>query len=364
MSISNIRLLSIVPYKVIPANNGGRVCIVKTHHYLAQRCTDHIVTTENNEENTYAFEMHKIFPDKTYRYLPGYAKKKMLDIAKENKCTHIICEHPYMALTAISLSKRLNIPWYMHSHNIESERFRTLGKKWWPILKQYEQYAMKRSNGIFFLTQEDADWAVNKFGISKDKCHVTPFGTDLIEAPQIAANRKEHLGKEFGLDSSIPWMYFLGQLDYKPNADAVGYILNEIKPRLDKQNIKCEILIGGKGLNDEMAASIKATNNMHYLGFVPDLHEFINVLTGGGIKTKAVEALAYNKILISSASGAAGLRPEVCGDNLIISNDYDWDAFTHKIKEATHMQASIPQSFYKEYYWGNIAEKLLSILNK
>src|SRR5690606_34356781 len=104
--------------------------------------------------------------------------------------------------------------------------------------------------------------------------------------------------------------------------------------------------------------------------FVDDLDIFLKacdvmlnpVMKGGGIKTKAVEALGYNKTVVSSAGGAAGLMPAVCGDKLLITPDYDWDGFVQHIITAATQQSDIPASFYETYYHGNIADKVMAIL--
>lgn len=372
MSAKDISILSIAPYTILPANTGGRLGIARFHHYLGQLVPNHLVSTAGNTRHSFSFTLHKLFPDKPVRYLPRYGLQKIIRLAKETGSTHIICEHPYMAFTAVALSQKLGIPWYLHTHNIESQRFKTLGKKWWFILAQYEKYAMQKANGIFFVTKEDAECAIKEFGISSNKCHVIPYGCDLAQVPLAADNAKQLLAGTYGLNTSVPWLYFLGLLDYQPNAEAVSYILDEVKPRMDKAGIECEILLAGKGLSETLISKVNAAPNVHYLGFVPDLSDFLHacdimlnpVITGGGIKTKAVEALAYNKIVVSSLSGAAGIEPSVCGNNLFISPDYDWDAFTGHIKTALHTQAHIPESFYHTYYWGNVAKKALDIIRR
>ena len=85
-------------------------------------------------------------------------------------------------------------------------------------------------------------------------------------------------------------------------------------------------------------------------------------MTGGGIKTKAVEALGYNNIVISSQAGAAGLIPTACGNNLQIVPDYNWDAFADAVISAANTQPSIPDSFYDNYNWDKIAAKVLTIM--
>jgi glycosyltransferase involved in cell wall biosynthesis len=141
-------------------------------------------------------------------------------------------------------------------------------------------------------------------------------------------------------------------------------------PRLDKNNIHYQVLIAGKDLNEELKERIANTAKIKYTGFIPDLDDFLKacdvmlnpVILGGGIKTKAVEALGYNKIVISAFSGSAGLIPSICGQNLYIAPDYDWDTFTNHIITAISQTPSIPKAFYDTYYWGNIAKNILKVL--
>lgn len=370
MTSKNISILSIAPYPFLPLRNGGHQAIAKLHHHLGIQCRDNVVSTDNNGENKFAFTLHGYFPDKPLRYFPGYGVNTMLEIAEQNNCTHIICEHPYMALSAMTVAHRLHIPWFIRSHNIESERFRSLGKIWWPMLKKYEGYAMHKSDGVLFITSEDAQWAKDNFNLPDSKCHNIPFGTDLQAVPAGHSEAKQQLAQSAGLNADIPWLYFLGALDYPPNEQAVKYILNEVQPRLKKAGLACEILIAGNGLDKDLVAQIEQTDNTHHMGFVDDLDIFLKacdvmlnpVMKGGGIKTKAVEALGYNKTVISSASGAAGLIPSVCGDKLLITPDFDWDGFVQHIAQATAHHSDIPALFYETYYHGNIANKVISIL--
>jgi glycosyltransferase involved in cell wall biosynthesis len=132
-------------------------------------------------------------------------------------------------------------------------------------------------------------------------------------------------------------------------------------------------LIAGKGLPEPLQNTIKQTNGqIRYMGFISDLDAFLKacdimlnpVLLGGGIKTKAVEALGYDKVVISTHTGAAGILPEVCGDNLHITEDGNWQAFTDAIISHIGQQPHISASFYDTYYWGNIAKKILAVMQK
>lgn len=366
-------ILSIAPYRLLPPKSGGQLGIVLPHHYLGQLCPDHVVSTvDNDEQHNYAFQLHRIFPTSPKRYLPYYQYKELLGFAKMFDATGIYCEHPYMALTAMRLSRRLKIPWFLRSHNIESQRFKDFGKSWWKVLHYYERYAMRKASGVFFVTVEDADWAQENFQLEASRCHVIPFGTTLEHKPEVPADIKEKLAIQFDLPLDKPWLYFLGALDYAPNEQAVEFILDEIIPRLDGKNFAYKIIIAGKGLSEKLQQRIEQAENIRYAGFIPDLNEFLNacdimlnpVIMGGGIKTKAIEALGYNKTVISTHSGAAGLIREACGKNLIISADNDWNTFADDVVKAAGLKPEIPQAFYETYYWGNVMKKALKIMQE
>lgn len=365
-------VLSIAPYRILPATSGGHLGIVSLHDYLGKICDDHILSTSDNaSEEKFSFRIHRIFTPGPKRYIPYYHLKEMVAVGREYNADCIFCDHPYMVPSVIALAKKLNVQWYLRSHNIESERFRTLGKKWWKVMFWFERYAMRKANGVFFITPEDAAWAKKNYNLPEKKCHIIPYGTVLGNAPEGHAAAKRELAETLQLDASKNWLYFLGALDYAPNTQAVNFILDEIMPRLDKINSNYQVLIAGKGLPAELQQKIEATGGkVRYLGFVPVLDTFLKaadimlnpVLIGGGIKTKAVEALGYSKVVISSESGAAGILPEVCGNNLVITPDYDWDAFATATANAFNVTAQIPEAFYKTYFWGNIAQKIKHIL--
>jgi glycosyltransferase involved in cell wall biosynthesis len=372
MPSRSCRILTLAPYRILPATTGGHWGIVSMHDALGKLCQDHVLSTvDNGPDENYAFQMHRIFPASPRRYVPTYGLRVASGIAQRYDATHIFCDHPYMAPLAIALSRKLHIPWALRSHNIEAERFAHLGKWWWRIFRLFEQYAMRAANAIFFITPEDCDRAIMTYDLPPDKCFLAPYGTTLTATPDGHEEAKDMWASKISLNASLPWLYFLGVHSYAPNAQAVGYILNEIYPRLLQEGLQCEILIGGKGLSSDLNERIAETKGaIRATGFIEDLDSFLkacdvmlNPLTaGGGIKTKAVEALAYNKIVVSTGNGAAGILPEVCGNNLLIRPDGDWDSFTAAIKQAVSLRPQIPDTFYEHYNWTAIAHHILNVL--
>ncbi len=342
------------------------------HNALGKRCQDHLIsTTDNGPDEGCAFQMHRIFPPSPKRYVPLYGLRAAAAIARRYDATHIFCDHPYMAPLAIAISRQLRIPWVLRSHNIEALRFRHLRKRWWRIFRLFEATAMRAAHGIFFITPQDRDAAIETYRLSPDRCHLAPYGTVLQAPPEGHSAAKEALAKTMGLNASLPWLYFLGVHSYAPNAEAVAHIIDKIHPRLQAAGLRYELIIGGKDLPQPLQNAISATaGGIRYAGFIEHLDSFLKacdvmlnpLTTGGGIKTKAVEALAYNKVVVSTENGAAGILPEYCGKNLIIAQDGDWDGFANAVVDAVQREPQIPPAFYQHYNWDAIAGHVQAIM--
>lgn len=367
-----LRILTIAPYRILPPSSGGHWSIVSMHDALGRLCQDHVLgTRDNGSDELVSFVMHPFFQTSPNRYVPLYGFKRAVGMARRYDATHIFCEHPYMAPLAVALSRKLRIPWVLRSQNIEAMRFRLLGKPWWRVFHTYERYAMRAADGIFFITPEDCDYAVAAYNLRPEKCHLAPYGTPLKARPGGKQAAREKLAAQTGLNPALPWLYFLGLQSYAPNALATGHIISEVLPRLQARGLDREILIAGKGLPQPLQDAISATNGaVRYLGYVEDLDVFIRacdlmlnpVTTGGGIKTKAIEALAYNRIVVSTENGAAGILPEACGPNLVICPDGNWDAYVDAIPHALETTPAIPDAFYQRYNWDAIAHHVLDLM--
>ncbi|HEY2648320.1 MAG TPA: glycosyltransferase family 4 protein, partial [Puia sp.] len=111
--------------------------------------------------------------------------------------------------------------------------------------------------------------------------------------------------------------------------------------------------------------------NVIVLGFVENLelyltgcNVFLNpVQSGGGIKTKLVEALAFNLNTVSTDNGAIGLDPALCNGKLIVCPDSDWNSFAEAVARAISMKAQMPPDFYIQFYWGNITKRAADFIS-
>lgn len=373
-----MNVIALVPYKVYPAHMGGQKGIALFYKYLNEKNKVDIYTIRDNAPQEKIHVINEI-PNTSLHYICPLLFFSLYKKIKNNNYTHIVFEHPYLMWLMFLIKKTTRIHIILHTHNIESERFKSIGKKWWRILSIYEKYAMKIADSIWFKTEVDLQYAQNNFGIATSKCHVIPYGTEINKLPhtfEIEKNKKAVLQRH-GIESNTHILLFNGTLSYKPNLDALMFILEIVNPQLLNLHLNYKIIICGKGLPSYME-QLKAyrTRNIVYAGFVENIDEyflacdiFLNpVKDGGGIKTKLVEALGYGKSCVSSQNGAIGVPPEICGNLLYVVKDNE-----QQEKYAEHILAIIEnrnynnssnELFYNKFYWGNIAQKANEILSK
>jgi len=350
-----LRLLSIIPYPFLPPNNGGRICIEQIHIHIGKQCDELLICTQNNslEPNT-PFHILAQIPNGKLRYTPFLITRKIYKAAKQWQADALMCEHPYMAPSVWLAALMLKKPWFIRSHNIEATRFQSLGKIWWPLLFAFEKWAHKTAAASFFITQEDAQYALEKYHLKSSQIAHAPFGTPLHNAPEKNALIKTEFCKEHKIDASQPILYFLGALDYRPNEEAVEHIVFEIYPRLLKQNFQGTILIIGKGLNPSLQAAIQANKHIRCIGFVNSLSDLFH----------AADLIANNIKVVSTENGANGIYKDKIGEQLQIVADLNWEQFCKAIQYHLSITTATTADFYAYYNWEAITKNMLAIMKQ
>ncbi len=347
---------------------GGQKGIAFFCKYLAEQNQLTCVSVKSNDKSlAESYELIDVFNDNRLRYVNPFNLKKIKKIIVERNIKNIITEHPYMAWIGWLLKKHLKIKWFVHSHNIEYERFRTLHKWWYPSLKKYETWAYKNADAVFFVTPEDIDFAVEHKMIKRDNAFLVPYGIDIKEMPADIQQQKEKIYTLCKILSDCKLLFFNGALSYKPNTDALKFILDEINPLLLEQQFNYRILICGK----DLPASFNqlknyAEKNIIYGGFVDDITAyfkaadiFLNpIVTGGGVKTKVIDAISFGVTVISCKTGAAGINLKAAGNKIQIVEDGNAKAFVNTILNQPSYMFNTPQSYYAHYYWENIVSRL------
>ncbi|MGQ0739153.1 MAG: glycosyltransferase family 4 protein [Bacteroidota bacterium] len=366
------KVLVIAPYAYLPYFSGGQKFIAQFLYHLGKETDLTVITVAENDFSLAGTYITIPLLKKSFaRYYDFSLVKKITRLVKQGGFDTIIWEHPYYAWLAFRIRKRTGVRTIIHTHNIEYKRFKSTGRWWWPLLKWYERGCFRKADGIFFITPEDKNFAIADWKIPESKCFDLPFGLEISQYPDDRSRCKEEICRRHGIPAGSAILYFNGLLNYKPNLDALKTILEKINPLLlTKEEFRYKIIISGKGLPDDMKQlKAYADKNIIYAGFVEDIEAYYKaadillnpVQSGGGIKTKMVEAIACGTAVISTQSGAAGMDKTVSGNKLAVVNDSDWKGFTEKIGETVSEGEQItPQAFYQKYNWQSITRKIVA----
>ncbi|MEO9020736.1 MAG: glycosyltransferase family 4 protein [Ginsengibacter sp.] len=368
-------VLSIVTYKIFPAKLGGQKGIALFNQYLSEKENLFCFTIRDNEPSMAPYKVFNLLSNHRLRYINIFYFSLLKKIIRENNITHVISEHPYYGWMAILLKYFCKVKVIVHSHNIEAERFKTVGKWWWKMLWYYEKWVHSHADFTFCISEKDREYFYNSYKIPYERSAVITYGISWSAIPSAdeKAAAKKQLKRSFLLSEETQLFLFNGTLDYGPNLDALKNILEKINPLFIKNEIPYKIVICGKGLPSEMNELKEyASQNIIYAGFVNDISlyfkgtdVFINPVTeGGGIKTKLVEALGYDLNVVSTFNGAIGVDEDICNGKLFLCENDGWQGFAEKMQASIHISQSIPQAFFDHFYWKNIAAKAADVINR
>ena len=363
------KILCIAPYQYVPYFSGGQKYIAEFTRNLSEKTDLTVISTPDNKPVRENYTFLPLLSNHRLRYIDPRLIFQLQTLIKKNKYDAVIWEHPYYGWLAIIIKWLTGKYTVIHTHNTEYQRFRSMGKWWWAILKIYEKWTLRNADKIFCITEEDRQVMFNEFNIRPGKtCLVTAGIENTSDFSQKQLFRKQLLQKH-GLNEDVSILLFTGLLSYKPNEDAVLFIKNEIIPALaEKDPFPFIVFVCGKGINPEI---VKGENkHIIFTGFVEDIGEYIKaadlflnpVITGGGIKTKIIEAIGFHTTVISTVNGAMGINRDVCGNKLVLVPDSDVQSFTKGIVAFADDHSETPTSYFQYYKWENIIEQAIRSL--
>jgi len=369
------KIAALIPYPVYPAKMGGQKGIALFYRYLSEKIPVALIGVKGQQPDRESAPLFLGMLEKSrLRYVNIFIFFRLKRFLRIYNIGTLIIEHPYYGWLGWMLRKFAGIKIIFHSHNIESQRFKTTGKWWWKIMQSYEGWAHRYADFNFFITPEDKAWAISNYGIHPEKCTIIPYGCETKNRPEPEkkSDARKQLCAKYGLNGNEKLFLFNGTLNYKPNLDALNFILDRINPLLQQQRLAYRIFICGKGLPEKMG-ELKdyRLKSVIYAGFVEDINLyflgtdiFLNpVSDGGGIKTKLVEALAENLTVVSSSNGAIGVPAEIAGEKLLLAEDDAPESYLKNIA-AADPGTQTPALFFDYFYWGNIATKAVGHLSE
>ncbi len=356
----------VVPYRFVPPKNGGHKAAFGLCRFLAKQQSVHAISTPDNLPEDAPFTLAPLLEKAVWRYLSLPAMRRMYRYFRREDIRHCIAFQPFIALLLYPVCRQLDIRLSIYVQNLEYQRFRSMGKPWWRIVFAVEWLAFRMADHLYFISPDEVLPGQQAFGIAPEKCSVLPYGTPYSTQPAREPARVE-VRKRHGYAEEECLIIFFGPQTYQPNLEAVLRIVEHIEPALRKiADFPYRFLICGGGL-PERYNRFRENERVDYLGYVEDIDTYVKacdlmanpVNSGGGVKTKLVEAIALGTTVVSSYTGALGVEPDACGPKLIRTADEDYTAYAQALKLAfAERHTPTPPSFYEQYYWGAIVKRV------
>jgi glycosyltransferase involved in cell wall biosynthesis len=189
-------------------------------------------------------------------------------------------------------------------------------RKQWKKFQQFERRAFLDAHAVVAVSPEDADLIAKQ--VDSARVDVVDNGVDTgYFRPQ--ADRRE-----------AGQVLFLGSLDWRPNLDAVGLLIDQIFPRVLRDIPSAKLLIVGRNPPPWLRRRTSERQRIELHADVPDVRPYLaksGVLVvplriGGGSRLKILEAAACGLPVVSTRVGAEGLSLEA-GKHLTIVDDVD-----------------------------------------
>ena len=222
-------------------------------------------------------------------------------------------------------------------------------------LKKYELEIFDKIDGIATISNMD------KRKYLELQCPVKlrtiPFG---IDTSKYELNNKTNKKLKF---------FHIGAMDWKPNLEAVSWLLKDIWPKIQKEIPNAELHLAGKNMPDW----IFNKNNINVFNHkeVKSSSNFISkndimivpLLSAGGIRVKIIEGMAYGKTIISTSIGAEGLDYKNL-ENIIIADtvkDFSRVAanFANNHYDTSTIGRNARNHIVKNYDYNEISKKLI-----
>ncbi|MCH7511564.1 MAG: glycosyltransferase family 4 protein [Chloroflexi bacterium] len=357
--MSKILVLSYLP--IYPTNGGGRVRIRQLATHLAERHEVTLVCPPFEEPPKEAFPftvrdngvrgVQQLFDPRAYR--------SIIETVRRERPDYILLEYVWQGLHAGLARLAQHIPVVLDAFDVATVRFRRTRHPLWPIVSLLERCVLRAADSVFAVSEQDREQLI-KLGASAQTTSVVPNGVDTSQF-RPDPNARRRIRRRLGIRRGERLLFFFGQLDYPPNAEAVRVLAQEVMPRLDE---KYRLAIAGRG----SVAQLRETyggGRIEFLGPVEELPDYINaadavvapILQGSGTRLKLIESVACGAPTVTTSIGAEGLDLAACAPSLTIAND--WDSFADQVRRAARAKHIPPSpAFLESYDWRAIVGRI------
>ena len=186
-------------------------------------------------------------------------------------------------------------------------------------LGAFEADVARKVDASLFVSEAEAALFRAQSGLGADKVRAIENGIDTDRFDP--ANQLDAVGTGEGALA-----VFTGQMDYRPNIDAVRWFANDILPLIHQRHPHAGFAVVGRAPTDEVRALAKLPG-VTVTGELPDVRPWLvaadavvaPLLLARGVQNKLLEAMAMARPVVASAAAAEGIDAAPC-EHLLVAD--------------------------------------------
>ena len=262
--------------------------------------------------------------------------------------------------------------------DVDSAKFESYAKKGNPVMRwvnrreaaflaDFEQSFARRADASLFVSEAEAEIFRKRSGIGHETVMALSNGIDAVfYDPQ--AKFPPPARKFNG-----PLIVFTGQMDYRPNIEAVSDFARNAMPRILRSHPKAKFVIVGRLPTAEVQGLAKM-HGIEVTGAVDDVRSWLGAADvvvaplriARGIQNKVLEAMAMAKPVVASPAAAEGIVA-THGTHLIVADDVDQEAeavidLLDKPQAGTNIGAAARLHVINRYSWASQLSALSQLM--
>jgi sugar transferase (PEP-CTERM/EpsH1 system associated) len=187
------------------------------------------------------------------------------------------------------------------------------------VLGAYEAKVARRVDASLFVSGAEAALFCSRTGLGADKVRAIENGIDTDRFdPALTFDAVD--------GGEGPLAVFTGQMDYRPNIDAVRWFAAAVLPLIRQHYANVRFAIVGRAPTDEVRALAKLPG-VAVTGEVPNVRPWLAaadavvapLLLARGVQNKLLEAMAMARPVVASAAAATGIDA-IPGEHLLVAD--------------------------------------------